>query len=57
MRDAFAAVGRPQNADLLFRRVSLAFHGLGSFFLALTNNPGRLKFSESGHARLSPVRV
>ena len=26
-----AVIGRPQNADLLFSRVSLAFHGLGSF--------------------------
>jgi hypothetical protein len=31
MHDALAAIGFPQNADLLFRRVSLAFHGLGSF--------------------------
>jgi hypothetical protein len=29
--DAFAALGFPENADLLFRRVSFAFHGLGSF--------------------------
>jgi hypothetical protein len=31
LHDILAAVGFPQNADLLFRRVSFAFHGLGSF--------------------------
>jgi hypothetical protein len=29
--DAFAAIGLPQYADLLFGRVSFAFHDLGSF--------------------------
>ena len=29
--DAFAAIGFPQYADLLFGRVSFAFHNLGSF--------------------------
>ena len=31
LHDAFAAVGRPQNADLIFSRMSFAFHGLGFF--------------------------
>jgi len=31
LHDTFAAVGRPQNADLVFRRLFFAFHGLGLF--------------------------
>jgi len=31
MHDALAAIGFPQNADFLFRRVSFPFHGPGSF--------------------------
>ena len=30
-RDAFAAIDFPKYADLLFGRVSFAFHDLGSF--------------------------
>ena len=32
--DAFAAIGFPQYADILFGRVSFDFHNLGSFMAA-----------------------
>ena len=30
--DVLAAIGGPQNADLILRRMSVAFHGLGPVF-------------------------
>jgi hypothetical protein len=50
----FCAVGFPQNADLLFGRVAFAFHCLGSFQVALTNQP-RLRFRRSRHSALRPL--
>jgi len=35
--DALAAVGLPQDVDLLLRRVSLPFHGSGFLLFAQTN--------------------
>jgi hypothetical protein len=32
LHDAFAAVGCPQNAELILRRMSFAFHGLGLLY-------------------------
>ena len=37
LHDVPAAVGFPQNADLLFRRVPFAFHGPGFFLKPRTN--------------------
>ena len=42
--DALAAIGFPQDADLLFGRVSFAFHSLGPFYGPQTNIASGLVF-------------
>ncbi|MCX6943740.1 MAG: hypothetical protein NT173_03085, partial [Opitutales bacterium] len=52
--NVLAAVGVPQNADLVLGRVSFAFHGLGSFQVAQTNTrPGSVS---GGHVKPPGVR-
>lgn len=49
LHDVLAAIGGPQNADLVLARMTFAFHGLGSFQVAQTNtSPGSVS---GGHDR------
>ena len=45
--DALAAIGLPQDADLLFCRVSFAFRSLGPFYRPQTNIASGLDFGGS----------